>query len=410
MRRLGRTGRVVGLVTGGHLLSHFYLLAFPPLFPALRADLGLTNVELGLIMSAVSAGTVLQLPVGELVDRTGAKRVFVAGVAVTAGGVALAGVGVAAYPTLLAGALLSGVGQAAFHPADYALLGATTGGDREGRSFGVHTFGAYVGFAAAPVVVAGLASFAGARAALVAVGLVGLAYAGLAALVLPPVYRDQVLTAGASGSGSDADSDSAPDPAANGGARRLRDDLLRRDVLAMFAFFVVFVAAAKGVQTFTNVLATDAYGFGAGVGNTALTAFFAGAAVGILSGGVLADRYPPKRVVLVTLAGGAVVLAAVVTVVAPLGPPFAVAGFGVVGLVVGLVYPSRDRLVSRATAAGGTGRGFGFVFSGVAVGGVVGPAALGWTVDVAGVVTAFLVVAALYAASAGVTVLVRDES
>jgi MFS family permease len=391
-----QTRRVVGLVTGGHLLSHFYLLAFPPLFPLLRADLGLTNVELGLIMSALSAGTVLQLPVGELVDRTGAKRVFVAGVAVTAGGVALAGLGVAAYWSLLAGALISGVGQAAFHPADYALLGAATDGDREGRSFGVHTFGAYVGFAAAPVVVAGIAGFAGARAALVTVGAVGLVYAGAAALTLPPVYRNRVL----------ATADAEPEPATDG-AGSLREDLLRRDVLAMFAFFVVFVAAAKGIQTFTNVLTADAYGFGAAAGNTALTAFFAAAAVGILAGGYLADRLPPKRVALATLVGGAGLIVAVVTVVAPLGPPFVIAGFGAVGFTIGLVYPSRDRLVSRATAAGGTGRGFGFVFSGVAIGGVVGPAALGWTVDTAGAVAAFLVVAALYAVSAGVTTLVR---
>jgi MFS family permease len=390
--------RVVGLVTGGHLLSHFYLLAFPPLFPLLRADLGLTNVEIGLIMSALSAGTILQLPVGELVDRTGAKRVFVAGVVVTAGGVVLAGLGVAAYWSLLAGALISGVGQAAFHPADYALLGAATDGDREGRSFGVHTFGAYVGFAAAPVVVAGIAGVAGARAALVTVGLVGLAYAGLAVAALPPVYRGRELA------DPDPDSEAATD---GSGRRSLREDLLRRDVLAMFAFFVVFVAAAKGVQTFTNVLTVDAYGFGAGVGNTALTAFFAAAAVGILAGGYLADRLPPKRVALATLVGGAVLVALVVTVVAPLGPPFAVAGFGAVGFTVGLVYPSRDRLVSRATAAGGTGRGFGFVFSGVAIGGVAGPAALGWTVDTAGAVVAFLVVAALYVVSAGVTTLVR---
>ncbi|MFB6169157.1 MAG: MFS transporter [Haloferacaceae archaeon] len=392
--------RVVGLVTGGHLLSHFYLLALPPLFPLLRADLGLSNVELGLIVSALSAGTVLQLPVGELVDRTGAKRVFVVGIAVTAGGVALAGLGVGTYLSLLAGALVSGVGQAAFHPADYALLGAATDGDREGRSFGVHTFGAYVGFAAAPVVVAGVAAVAGARVALVAVGAVGLVYAGVAALALPPVYRDRVLAAD--------DAETEPEATTDGaGTRSLREDLLRRDVLAMFAFFVVFVAGAKGIQTFTNVLTVDAYGFGATVGNTALTAFFAAAAVGILSGGYLADRLPPKRVALVTLTGAGVVLAVVVTVVAPLGPSFVVAGFGAVGFTVGLVYPSRDRLVSRATAAGGTGRGFGFVFSGVAVGSVVGPAALGWTVDTTGAVAAFLVVAALYVVSAGVTTLVR---
>ena len=392
--------RVVGLVTGGHFLSHFYLLAFPPLFPILRADLGLTNVELGLIMSAVGLGTVLQFPVGELVDRTGAKRVFVAGLLVTGGGVALAGLGVAVYPAILLGGLVSGIGQSAFHPADYALLGAATDGDREGRSFGIHTFGAYVGFAAAPLVVSGLAGLAGARAALVAVGLVGVGYAGVAAVALPPVYRERELD------------DAAPDPETTtdgSGRRSLREDLLRRDVLAMFAFFVAFAAASKGIQTFTNVLTVDAYGFGAGVGNTALTAFFAAAAVGILVGGDLADRLPPKRVALATLVGGGAVLAIVVTVVAPLGTLFAVAGFGATGAAVGLVYPSRDRLVSRTTSEGGTGRAFGFVFSGYAVGSVVGPAVLGWTVDTSGAVAAFLGVALLYAASAALALPVQGD-
>ncbi|MFB6161285.1 MAG: MFS transporter [Haloferacaceae archaeon] len=402
--------RVVGLVSGGHFLSHFYLLALPPLFPALRGDLGLTNTQLGLVMSALSVGSLLQLPVGELVDRIGAKRVFVVGTAVTASGIAVAGLVLASYPALLAAALLSGVGQSAFHPADYALLGAATPGEAEGRSFGVHTFGGYAGFAAAPLVVGGVTAVAGPGVALGAVGLVGVAYAAVAALALPAVYRG---TADGAADGDD-DPESAADPAADGGATgdggraSLREELLRRDVLALGVFFLVFGTANKAAQTFTTVLATDAYGLTTSAGNTALTAFFAASAVGILVGGVVADRHEPRRVAVVTLALASVALVAVVYGVAPAGPTAAVAGFAAVGLLLGVVYPSRDRLVSRGTSEGSTGRGFGFAFSAGAVGSVGGPVLLGAVVDAVDARAAFLLAGALYLVTAGVVLLVRE--
>ena len=45
---------VVAVVTGGHALSHFYLLAFPPVLPQLRAAFELSNTEFGLLMSVIA--------------------------------------------------------------------------------------------------------------------------------------------------------------------------------------------------------------------------------------------------------------------------------------------------------------------------------------------------------------------
>ena len=103
----------VGIVSGGHFLSHFYALAFPPLFPFLADAFGLSNVELGLLVSVGAVATLLQVPVGDLVDRVGAKWVFVAGVAVTALGILLAGLA-PSYGALLVFSALTGVGRAAF--------------------------------------------------------------------------------------------------------------------------------------------------------------------------------------------------------------------------------------------------------------------------------------------------------
>ncbi len=81
MRRLVDPRAVVGIVSGGHLLSHFYLLAFPPLFPDLRRAFGLDAVGLGLVVSVVAIGTFLQVPAGGLVARIGAAGIAYAAVA-----------------------------------------------------------------------------------------------------------------------------------------------------------------------------------------------------------------------------------------------------------------------------------------------------------------------------------------
>ena len=382
----------VGVVTGGHLLSHFYLLAFPPLFSSLRAEFGLSNTALGVLISVISIGLLLQLPVGGLVDRWGAKHVFVGGVVLTAAGVGLAGFATS-YLGLVAGAVVSGIGQSAFHPADYALLNAVTEGDNEGKSFGVHTFGAYVGFAAAPLVVGGIALRADWRTALLVVGGGGLLYALVAALTLDSPYRRQL--------------DGATRAEDDGDGRGSLAALWNPTVLLLLCFFVVLTMAGTGVQTFTAVFVASAYGLPDAIGNLTLTGFFAGASLGILVGGVIADRFDPRRIIVAALG-----ISGVVTLVLTVGPvpastAVSVGGFAVVGFVMGLAYPSRDRLVSQYTPAGSTGRGFGLIFTGASIGGLVSPALLGAVIDATAVRVAFVLVGAFFLGAGAIAFALR---
>lgn len=401
---------VVAVVSGGHFLSHFYLLSFPPLFPLLTAEFGLTNAQLGLAVSAMSVAALLQMPVGSLVDRVGATRVFVAGVAVTAAGVALVGLS-ESYPVILAAAGLSGIGQSAFHPADYAILEAVTDPAVEGRSFSVHTFSGFAGFAAAPLVVGTLGLTVGWQAALLAVGSVGVLYAAVAGLLLRSLdvarrdERDRAATRPADGDDEDGrdgegvhdDADSRDDSAARG----LRE-VLRPGILVMAAFFLAMAFGGKGVHTFTAVLAVESFGLSEAVGNATLTAFFAASAVGILVGGVLADTRNPRRVVVVAPAVAAL---GIWLTVSGLLDPGAVAFLGLfaaVGFIVGLAFPSRDRLVSAAAPTGSAGRSFGLVFTGGALGSLVSPVFLGAVIDATTARHAFALVGACYLAAAAV--------
>jgi predicted MFS family arabinose efflux permease len=382
----------VGMVTGGHFLSHFYLLAFPPLFPTLRTEFGLSNTALGVLISVISIGLLLQLPVGELVDRWGAKLVFVAGVALTAAGVGLAGFATS-YLGLVAGAVVSGIGQSAFHPADYALLDAVTESENKGKSFGVHTFGAYVGFASAPLVVGGIALRADWRVALLAVGGGGILYAAFAALTLDSPYRRQLEEAQSS---EDA-----------GSIRETLAILRNPAVLLLLSFFVALTMASKGIQTFSTLFVATVYGLPDAVGNLTLTGFFAGASLGILVGGVVADRLDPRRTIVSTLGSSGVALLVLTVGPVPQEAVVSVGGFAIVGFVMGLAYPSRDRLVSRYTPAGSTGKGFGLIFTGASIGGLVGPAFLGAVTDTTTVTVAFVLVAAFFLTGGGIAFALR---
>lgn len=387
---------VVGLVSGGHFVSHFYLLVFPPLFPILGPHFDLTNVQLGLIMSVIQVGTFLQVFAGDVVDRIGGKRVFVAALVVTAlaiGGAGLAG----SYLLLVAFALASSVGQAGFHPADYALLDAASDGGTAGKSFAVHSFAGSMGFAAAPLVVGGVALAAGWRTALLVAGAGGLAYAAAAYLLLDEVYLATV--AGETTAVGDATEDAAESASERAS---LRDPTL----MALFGFVFLTAFGIVGLQTFTPILASDGYGVGEAAGNTALTAFFTVFAFSTLAGGVLADRFSIRAVILSVIGTSTVMLWGVAAGLVPADPVALVAAFGLVGGVSGLLLPARDRLINAASPAGSTGRSFGFVLTGISLAGVVAPALLGAIIDATDVWTAFWVIGAAVGLGAVITVFV----
>jgi MFS family permease len=389
---LRRDVRVIGLVGGAHFVSHFFQLALPPLFPLLREEFQVSYAALGLVMSVFyGISGIGQTVSGFLVDRFGAARVLVGGVALLAGAIAAAA-SASSLPMLVGAALLAGLGNSVFHPADYSILNASVDPARLGRGYSVHSICGNLGWALAPVVIVGLSALAGWRAALVIVGGAGL----VAALALstqtdalePPAERRRAGRVGAGGLAGDI---------------RM---LLSAPMLTAFAYFALLAMALIGIKTFSVTALMAIYDVPLGLATGALTAFLLGSAAGILVGGLLADRTSRHDVV----AGGGMLVAAGLALTlgsAAPAPGLLPVLLTLTGFCLGLTNPSRDMLVRAATPPGASGKVFGFVYSGLDLGSSLTPLLLGWILDRGEPRGMFVVVAAVMVLSIATVVQVR---
>ncbi|MEK7836871.1 MAG: MFS transporter, partial [candidate division NC10 bacterium] len=349
-----RDARIIGLVGSAHFTSHFFQLALPPIFPLLRAEFRTSYLALGLLMTVFyGASGIMQTVSGFLVDRFGAHRVLVSGIALLAGAIGLAGLA-ASYGMLAAVALLAGMGNSVFHPADYAIFNSMVSPGRLGRAYGVHSICGNLGWAAAPAFIVTLSALFGWRAALVTAGGLGLMVALALSTQGEALRREQGQTGHCSGM-------------AGAGLRESVGFLLQTPILMAFAYFALMATALIGLQTFSVTAMVAIYEAPLTLATGSLTGFLLGSAAGILVGGFLADRTPRHDVV----AGTGMLLGACLSLVlgsgAPTLPLLAVM-MTLTGFCLGVTSPSRDMLVRAATPPGASGKVYGFVYSGLDLG------------------------------------------
>jgi predicted MFS family arabinose efflux permease len=297
---------------------------------------------------------------------------------------------VPSYWLLLPVALLAGLGNSVFHPADYSILNASVDPRRIGRGYSVHSISGNLGWAVAPTVVFTLTAYFGWRVALVTVGGLGLA---MAVVLASQGGAFGTVRVGARGKSPVAD------------ARVL----LTAPILSAFAYFAFIATALIGVQTFGVTALVRVYETPMAVATAALTAFLLGGAAGILAGGFLADRTSRHDVVavsgLVAAAAFMMLLATGSVGISSLPVILALAGF-----CHGATGPSRDMLVRAATPPGASGKVFGFVYSGLDLGSCLTPLAFGWLLDHGDPRMLFLAVGALMLGTIATVVQVRRSA
>jgi FSR family fosmidomycin resistance protein-like MFS transporter len=358
----------IGLIGLAHGTSHFFHMLLPPLFPWLMRDFALSYSELGLLVTLffVISG-IGQALSGFLVDRVGARPVlFVAlGCFVLA---ALAAAAAQGYWGLMAAAALAGLGNAPFHPVDFTILNKRVSQPRLGHAFSVHGITGNLGWASAPVFLAGITAATGSwRIAYLAAAAVALVV--LAVLIAQRRAIDDRLGAWA----HERKAGAAP-------AEHTLAFLKLPSVWLCFSFFFWTTAALAAMQSFSSPALQQIYGLPLPVTALVVTGFMLAGALGMVAGGFLVARVDRlERTIgaallfaagLLVLAGSGLLPGMAAAVIA------ALAGFG-----TGLAGPSRDMLIKRASPPGATGRVYGTVYSGLDLGFAVAAPVFGALLD-----------------------------
>src|SRR6201996_4833004 len=350
--------RTLVAISTAHWVSHFHIFVLPMLFPFLKAQLGVGYIDLGFALTifAVTSG-LTQAPIGYLADHIGARKILLMGL--TLGGASLILLGLhLSYPSLIVAAVLLGLANSVYHPADYAILSAHMDEARMGRAFSIHTFAGFLGSAVAPAIMAALVTWVGGFGALIVAGAIGV----LVALLL--------LVAGIPDAGG-------RHAQAAGGAAAQKTSILTPALIVLTAFFTLLGLSNAGIASFGVVALMSGYGTSFSTANLALTAYLGASAAGVLAGGFLADRTERHgQVASVCFAVNAAVMLLIAMVSLP--PVVLTAAMTLAGFLGGVIAPSRDMLVRAAAPPGAAGRAFGLVSTGFNFSGIASPLLFGW--------------------------------
>ncbi len=349
--------RTIGLIGLAHGSSHFFHMLLPPLFPFLIAEFGFSYSELGLLLSVffVVSG-VGQALSGFVVDRVGARPVlFFALASFAAAGFIAAGA--SGYAGLVVAAAIAGVGNAPFHPADFTILNKRVSPARLGHGFAVHGISGNLGWGAAPVFMAGIASASGSWRIACACGAV-LALGVLAIMVWQrDALDDRAGAPGVQPAGASA---------AVAGEHPLAF-LRLPSVWLCFSFFFWSTCALSAIQSFAGPSLQKLYGIPLTTTALVVTGYMLCSAAGMVLGGFLVSRVERLEMTIsICLLAAAAMLALVGLGVLPGMAALAVVALS--GAGVGIAGPSRDMLIKRAAPPGATGRVYGTVYSGLDLG------------------------------------------
>ena len=357
---------IITLVSVAHFASHVMQLVLPPLFPILREEFGVSYTQLGLIMTVfyVASGAGQGLA-GVLVDRYGAHRLLLLGMGALSLGILVEGL----LPSLwmfLPIALVAGLGNSVFHPADLSILSLRVSERRHGRAYALHGILGAFGYAASPVLMTIVATYAGWRTALIAVGVGGLVWTAV-------LYANRALLTTSGGKRATG--------RAAGGMRAGYLAALTSPVVVMgFFYFALTSFASQGVQSFGIASLMSGYGLTLALATSTATAYLAGNACGIFVGGFVADRTRHHhRVPMAGMTLASLLMLTTSTIGDTAWLVFTL--MSVSGFAYGITQPSRDILIRQASAGAGLGSVFGFVYSGFDLGSCTAPLLFGALLD-----------------------------
>lgn len=359
---LKQDAAVIGLVGLAHGTSHFSHLLLAPLFPIFMRDFGLSYSDVGLLMSIffVISGSG-QAMSGFVVDRIGARPVLFAAI----GCFLLASLAASmatGYAGLVMVAVLAGLGNAPFHPADFTILNQRVSAPRLGYAFSAHGLTGNLGWALAPAFLVGITALADWRTAYRCAALLYVAVLALLFWQRARLRTEVHVRHADAPKGSDLAFMKLP------------------VVWWCFAFFLLSTMTLAVVQSYAPSILKQLHGVSVEAATLTVSAYMLCGAVGMFVGGfVAASSKHSDRVVAWAMTAGALLL--LVCATGWLNGTGTMVVLAATGFAIGVGGPSRDMMIKKATPKGATGRVYGTVYSGLDVGFAVSPMIFGVFMD-----------------------------
>jgi FSR family fosmidomycin resistance protein-like MFS transporter len=360
--------RSMAVLSLGHMCVDLCQGALPALLPFLIAAHGWSYAQASaLVLAATMSSSVVQPLFGHLSDGRSLPWLMPGGVALAAGGIALAGIA-GSYPLTFAVVVVSGLGVAAYHP-EASRFANYVAGDRRATAMSFFSVGGNAGFALGPVLVTPLALAFG----LAGTPLVALLPAAVALYQLRELPRLKRFRPVATG-----DDGEAPVP----------------DQWRPFARLAAAIAARSvvyfGLMTLIPLYFVADLDTSEATANAALTAMLASGAIGTLIGGRIADRFGRRVVLRTSLA----VLTPLIVIMLLGGVGVAIVSLAFIGAATVATFSvtvvmGQEYLPNRLGIASGVTLGLSIGLGGM------GAALLGVVADAYGLRTALEVVAVL---------------
>ena len=360
---LRQDSTVIGFMGLAHGLSHFFHLVIPSLFPWLKIHFQLSFAELGFLMSLFFIASALaQAAAGFIVDRYGAFRVLISGILLLAFSSLVLAMATH-YAMLCLGAMIAGIGNSVFHPADFTILNHKVSTKRLAHAFSFHGIAGSIGWGFAPITLTAIATIHNWQSALYF-------SSGLAiVLVCLLFFKRNELSTNIHQHKQESNIS-------------VTKNLLRSSPVWMcFLFFLITALALGGIQSFTSSSLQILYSISIAQAASAISFYMFLGAIGMLFGGIIATRFTEyHKIITVSF----IVAAALSFLLASawMSSHFAILLVGLIGLISGIAGPSRDLLLRSIAPKGNTGKVYGIVYSGLDAGSAIAPLLFGLLMDI----------------------------
>lgn len=362
---MGNSFRLSLQINLAHCLSHIHTLTLPMLMPMIVRSDGdhVSFVEISIAIALLNiVSTIVQVPVGLLVDRLGAKKTLK--IAVFLGSLSFTFLFFFnRYPALIIAMIGAGIANAFYHPADYALLSQNIKDHKMGKAFSLHAFSGYVGFGITPSMMYFATKWFDYQAGFLVSGLLGF----ITFLCLLPKTNEVKIQ---------------PTKTAQSLSWLAKvKTTFSAQIGVLFCLFLFLSLSGVAIQNYTvSALTSDWYDFTESKATFAVTLYLVFSAIGVLVGGQMADK-SKKHGLIATAALFVTILFAFILAIWVLPESITIALIALIGLLFGMIAPSRDMIVRNSAPKGQEGRVFGIVSMGFNVGGVIAPLILGFLIE-----------------------------